>query len=103
MSDKGIIVICNTKLNGTKVEVKLIDGNLWLAQEQIVSLYNSSKSNITEHIKHILEEGKLDEDLVVRNFRTTASDGKQYNVNHYNLEMTLAIGRLARIRRAFTS
>ena len=76
MSDKGIIVIYNTESNGTKVEVKLIDGNLWLTQEQIVSLYNSSKSNISEHIKHILEEGELDENSVVRNFRTTASDGK---------------------------
>ncbi len=92
MSDKGIIVIYNTESNGTKVEVRLIDGNLWLTQEQIVSLYNSSKSNISEHIKHILEEGELDENSVVRNFRTTASDGKQYNVKHYNLDMVLAIG-----------
>ena len=92
MSDKGIIVIYNTESNGTKVEVKLIDGNLWLTQEQIVSLYNSSKSNISEHIKHILEEGELDGNSVVRNFRTTASDGKQYNVKHYNLDMILAIG-----------
>lgn len=92
MSDKGIIVIYNTESNGTKVEVKLIDGNLWLTQEQIVSVYNSSKSNISEHIKHILEEGELDENSVVRNFRTTASDGKQYNVKHYNLDMVLAIG-----------
>lgn len=92
MSEKGIIVIYNTESNGTKVEVKLIDGNLWLSQEQIVSLYNSSKSNISEHIKHILEEGELDENSVVRNFRTTASDGKQYNVKHYNLDMILAIG-----------
>lgn len=51
---------CSSKGYGTKVEVKLIDGNLWLAQEQIVSLYNSSKSNISEHIKHILEEGGVD-------------------------------------------
>lgn len=55
MSDKGIIVIYNTESNGTNVEIKLIDGNLWLTQEQIVSLYDSSKSNISEHIKHILE------------------------------------------------
>ena len=92
MSDKGIIVIYNTESNGTKVEVKLIDGNLWLTQEQLVPLYNSSKSNISEHIKHILEEGELDGNSVVRNFRSTASDGKQYNVKHYNLDMILAIG-----------
>ena len=71
MSDKGIIVIYNTESNGTKVEVKLIDGNLWLTQEQIVSLYNSSKSNISEHIKHILEEGELTQGATVRKFRTT--------------------------------
>ena len=63
-----------------------------LVSKQIVSLYNSSKSNISEHIKHILEEVGLDENSVVRNFRTTASDGKQSNVKHYNLEMILAIG-----------
>lgn len=79
MSDKGTIVIYNTESNGTKVEVKLIDGNLWLTQEQIASLYNSSKSKISEHIKHILEEGELDENSVVRNFRTTANDGKGRN------------------------
>lgn len=97
MPDKGVIVIYNTESNGTKVEVRLIDGNLWLTQEQIVSLYNSSKSNISEHIKHILEEGELDENSVVRNFRTTASDGKQYNVRHYNLDMILSVGYRVRL------
>ena len=76
MSGKGIIAIYNSESNGTTVEVQLIDGNLWLSQEQIVSLSKSSESNIPEHIKHILEEGELDENSVVRNFRTTASDGK---------------------------
>ena len=75
MSDKGIIVIYNTELNGTKVEVKLVDGNLWLTQEQIVSLYNSSKSNISEHIKHILEEGELTLEATVRKFRTVQEEG----------------------------
>ena len=51
-----------------------------------------SKSNISEHIKHILEKGELDENSVVRNFRTTASDNKHHNVKHYNLDMILAIG-----------
>ena len=77
MSDKGMIVIYNTDSNGTKVEVKLIDGNLWLTQEQIVSLYNSSKSNISEHIKHILEEGELTLEATVRKFRTVQKEGKR--------------------------
>ena len=92
MNEKGLIVIYNTPENGVKVEAKLVDDNVWMTQEQIVKLYQSSKSNISEHIKHILEEGELEEDSVVRNFRTTASDGKNYNVKHYNLDMILAVG-----------
>ena len=87
MNDKGLIIIYNNN-----VEVKLIDDNVWMTQDQIVSLYQSSKSNISEHIKHILDEGELDEKSVVRNFRTTASDNKIYNVKHYNLDMIVAIG-----------
>ena len=95
MSDKGIIVIYNTESNGTKVEVKLIDGNLWLTQEQIVSLYNSSKSNISEHIKHILEEGELTQEATVRKFRTVQKEGErevERSITYYNLDMILAIG-----------
>ncbi len=75
----------------TNIEVKMIDGGVWLTQDQIVLLYQSSKSNISEHIKHILDEAELG-DSVVRNFRITASDSKTYNVKHYNLNMILAIG-----------
>ena len=92
MDNKGQIIIYNVGENNTKIEVKLIDGNVWLSQDQIVNLYQSSKPNISEHIKHILEEGELDKNSVVRNFRITASDGKLYNVKHYNLDMIIAIG-----------
>ena len=51
MDNKGQIIIYNVDENNTKIEVKLIDGNVWLSQDQIVSLYQSSKSNISEHIK----------------------------------------------------
>ncbi len=76
----------------TEIEVKINNGDIWLSQDQIVELYQSSKSNISEHIKHILEERELDENSVVRNFRITARDNKGYNVKHYNLNMILAIG-----------
>ncbi|MBR2107337.1 MAG: virulence RhuM family protein, partial [Treponema sp.] len=59
---------------------------------QLVELYQTSKSNISEHIKHIFEEGELDEKSVVRNFRTTASDGKTYNTKFYNLDMIISLG-----------
>ena len=52
----------------------------------------SSKANVSEHIKHIFEEGELDEEAVVRKFRTTASDGKNYNVTYYNLDMIISLG-----------
>ena len=72
--------------------MKMQDNTVWLNQEQLVKLHNSSKSNISEHIKHILEEKELDENAVVRKFRTTANDNKTYNVKYYNLDMIVAIG-----------
>ena len=91
MNEHGNIIIYKDKLGNDNIEVKMIDNNVWLNQDQLVKLYNSSKSNISEHIKHILEEGELD-DSVVRNFRTTASDGKNYNMKYYNLNMIVAVG-----------
>ena len=99
MNEKGQIIIYNTENNNTKVEVKLIDNNVWMSQDQIVALYQSSKSNISEHIKHILEEGELDISSVVRNFRITAADGKIYNDEHYNLDMIISVGYRVRSQR----
>ena len=88
----GQIIIYKTPDGNTKLEVKFYEDTVWLSQEQLVELYGSSKSNISEHIKHILEEGELDENLTVRNFRTVASNGKTYNIKYYNLKMIIAIG-----------
>ena len=76
MNEHGNIVIYKDINGNDNIEVKMQDNTVWLNQEQLVKLYNSSKSNISEHIKHILEEGELDENSVVRNFRTTANDNK---------------------------
>lgn len=76
----------------TKVEVKIEDENVWLTQSQIVILFDSSKANISEHIKHIFQSGELKENSVVRNFRTTASDGKKYNIMHYSLDVIISVG-----------
>ena len=92
MEEHGNIIIYKDKNGNDNIEVKMQDNMVWLNQEQLVKLYNSSKSNISEHIKHIFDEGELDENSVVRNFRTTASDGKNYNVNYYNLDMIVAVG-----------
>lgn len=92
MNEHGNIVIYKDKYGCDNIEVTIKDDSVWLNQEQLVKLYNSSKSNISEHIKHIFEEKELDEESVVRKFRTTANDGKIYNVKYYNLDMIVAIG-----------
>ena len=89
---KGEIAIYQSKDGQTKIDVRFEDETVWLTQAQLVELYQSSKSNISEHIKHIFEEGELDENSVVRNFRTTAADGKNYNTKFYNLDMIISLG-----------
>lgn len=84
------ILIYQTDNN--QIKVRLEDENIWLTQQQLAELYQSSKSNVSEHIKHIFEEGELQENSVVRNFRITATDGKNYNVQHYNLDMIISLG-----------
>ena len=91
MEDNKIIIY--TSIDGqTKIDVRIEDETLWLTQAQMCELYHTSKSNVSEHIKHIFEEGELDEDSVVRKFRTTASDGKSYNTTFYNLDMIQTMG-----------
>lgn len=68
------------------------DSVVWMNQQQMGELYQTAKSTLSEHIKNILQEGELVENSVVRNFRTTASEGKNYNVTYYALPMVLAVG-----------
>ena len=86
------IIIYQTEDGQTNIDVKFEDDTVWLTQAQLCELYQTSKSNISEHIKHIFEEGELDEESVVRKFRTTATDGKNYNTIHYNLDMIISLG-----------
>ena len=76
----------------TQLSVMLENEELWLSQKQLTELFGKAKTTISEHIKHIFEDGELREDSVVRFFRTTAADGKTYEVAHYTLEMVLALG-----------
>lgn len=86
------IIIYQTQDGRTKIDVRIENETVWLTQNQMVELFQSSKANISEHISHIFEEGELDENSVVRNFRTTASDGKNYNTKHYNLDVIISVG-----------
>ena len=92
MNENSNIIIYQSENGKTHVEVKLEENTVWLTQQQMCDLYQTSKSNVSEHIKHIFEDGELNENSVVRKFRTTASDGKSYNVAYYNLDMILSLG-----------
>ena len=86
------ILIYQSEDGRTKLDVRLEDQTVWLSQKQLTELFGKAKGTISEHIKHIFEDGELEEGSVVRLFRTTAADGKQYEVAHYNLDMVLALG-----------
>ena len=86
------IILYTTDDGLTKINVKLEDETVWLTQDQIAMLFDKAKSTISEHIKHIFEEGELDEKSVVRKFRTTAADGKNYKVNYFNLDVIISVG-----------
>jgi len=96
--DKGNIIVYNTEDGNAKIEVRLENENVWLTQAQLVELYQSSKSNVSEHIKHIFEEGELSEGVVVRKFRTTTQHGaivgktQEKLTNFYNLDMIISLG-----------
>lgn len=88
----GEILIYQQASGQVALEVRLQDESVWLTQEQLSTLFGKAKSTISEHIKHIFEEGELQPESVVRNFRTTAADGKVYNVNFYNLDVIISVG-----------
>ena len=92
MDDNNQIIIYQSEDGETRIEVKFTGETVWLSQQQLCELYNTSKANVSEHIKHIFEDGELDEESVVRKFRTTAADGKSYNVTYYNLDMIISLG-----------
>ena len=98
-SQSSNIIIYNTVDGKTSVSLLAKNGTVWMNQMQIAELFTSSKQNISLHIQNILEENELDQNSVVKEYLTTAGDGKNYNVTHYSLEMILAIGFRVRSKR----
>ena len=92
------IIIYQNEANEVKIDVRLEDDTVWLTQSQLVDLYQSSKANISEHIKNIFSDGELDKKVVVRKFRTTTPHGaiegktQTIEVNLYNLDMIISLG-----------
>ncbi len=92
MTSPQQFLIYQSEDGSTRIDVLLEAETLWLSQKQLTELFGKAKGTISEHIKHIFEDGEQDENSVVRLFRTTAADGKQYEVAHYSLDMVLALG-----------
>jgi hypothetical protein len=86
------ILIYQNQDGHIKIDVRLENETVWLTQEQMQNLFGKSKATISEHIKNVFEEGELDKDSVVRNFRTTAADGKSYATNFYSLDVIISVG-----------
>ena len=86
------IVIFKTQDGKTDINVKIEDGTVWLTQGQMVELFNTTKQNISLHIKNIFDEEELDKDSAVKEYLTTAADGKNYNTKYYNLDVIISVG-----------
>ncbi|MCF6366632.1 MAG: virulence RhuM family protein [Bacteroidales bacterium] len=93
------IIIYNTADGKASVSLYAKDGNIWMNQNQLAELFATSKQNIGQHIVNILNEKELQQNSVVKNYFTTADDGKKYNVTFYSLDMILAIGFRVRSKR----
>ena len=97
--DKQNIIIYNTTDGRASVSLYAKDGMVWMNQNQLAQLFDTSKQNIGQHISNILKDGELEKNSVVKNFFTTASDGKEYSVTFYSLEMILGVGFRVRSKR----
>lgn len=84
---KSEILLFRTDEGRINLHVRLENETVWLTQSDMVELFQTSKQNISLHIKNIFEEGELNENSVVKEYLTTAKDGKKYKVMHYNLDI----------------
>jgi hypothetical protein len=95
---KGEILLYRTDEGDINLGVLLSGESVWLTQAQMGELFQTTKQNISLHINNIFKEGELDKESVVKEYLTTASDGKNYNTNYYNLDMIIAVGYRVRSR-----
>lgn len=93
------ILLYQTQDRQTEIEVRLEGETVWLNQSQMAELFQTTKQNISLHISNVFAEGELDETSVVKEYLTTAADGKQYRVLHYNLDVIISVGYRVRSHR----
>ncbi|MDE7463377.1 MAG: virulence RhuM family protein [Muribaculaceae bacterium] len=95
MDDNNQIIIYQSEDGETRIEVKFTGETVWLSQQQMAELYQSSRSNVVEHIKHIYEDEELDEESTCRNFRQVRQEGNRQvtrEIPFYNLDMIISLG-----------
>lgn len=93
-------LIFQAQTHANSVEVMYAEDTIWCTQESIAMLFDKSRSTITEHLQNIFKEGELQKESVCRKFRHTANDGKEYNVQFYNLDAIISVGYRANSTRA---
>lgn len=91
-SRPGEFLIYQTEDGRTRVQVRIDRDTVWLSQKGMAEMFQKDVRTISEHIRNIFEEGELHPDSVIRNFRITAADGKQYDTQHYNLDVIISVG-----------
>ena len=86
------ILIYQNPDGNIKIDVRIENETVWLTQAQMATLFGKDKRIVSEHIANLFKEGELDENSVVRKFRTTAADNKNYATNYYNLDVIISVG-----------
>lgn len=99
MNQKSNMIIYTTEDGLAKIETTFDEDTVWLSIDQMAELFERDKSTISRHIKNIFAEGELQRDSVIANFATTASDGKTYQVDYYNLDVIISVGYRVKSKR----
>lgn len=99
MNKKKELVVFETEDNKVRLEVSVEDETVWLTQAQMTQLFETSKQNVSLHINNCFKEGELDKDSVVKDFLTTAADGKKYKTKYYNLDVIISVGYRVKSKR----
>ena len=98
-SDGNSMVVYHSEDGAVQLAVQLSDDTVWLTQQQMMALFETSKQNVSLHINNIFREGELIRSAVVKDYLTTAADGKNYRVQYYNLDVIISVGYRVKSKR----
>lgn len=98
-SDSNSVVVYHSEDGSIQLVVQLSDETVWLTQQQMMALFETSKQNVSLHINNIFREGELIKSAVVKDYLTTAADGKNYRVQYYNLDVIISVGYRVKSKR----